>query len=208
MNKNTKRVALVIGAGTELGQAVARQLAFNGIRVALNDLLPDRVELVAKEIQTAGGEAIAHATDLSRKLALQTLLQSILEAWERIDILIFIASVQPTDSLLDMDEWDWHRSVDLNLTAAFLCMQSVGRVMRDLGGGTVINILAGTQNHSSAAYQAAAAGLAALSDAAEQELGQYHIRVYALNASETLAPEIVQLCLSPELAKTNTDLHH
>src|SRR3972149_1572881 len=143
MNKGTKRVALIVGAGTELGQAVARQLATNGVRVALNDLLPDRVELIAKEIQTTGGEAIVYAADLSRKLALQTVLQNILEGWARIDILIFIAFSQPADALLDIDEWDWHRSVDLNLTAAFLCMQSVGRVMRELGGGGIINMLAG-----------------------------------------------------------------
>ena len=202
MNKGTKRVALIVGAGTELGQAVARQLATNGVRVALNDLLPDRVELIAKEIQTTGGEAIVYAADLSRKLALQTVLQNILEAWARIDILIFIASNQPADALLDIDEWDWHRSVDLNLTAAFLCMQSVGRVMRELGGGVIINMLAGSQLQISAAYQAAAAGLAALSEAAKQELNQHYIRVYTMEAMETSPKEIAQLCLSPVLALT------
>ena len=197
MNKGTKRVALIVGAGTELGQAVARQLATNGVRVALNDLLPDRVELIAKEIQTTGGEAIVYATDLSRKLALQTVLQNILEAWARIDILIFIASNQPADALLDIDEWDWHRSVDLNLTAPFLCMQSVGRVMRELGGGVIVNMLAGSQRQTSAAYQAAAAGLTALSEAAKQELNQHYIRVYTMEAMETSPKEIAQLCLSP-----------
>ena len=202
MNKGTKRVALIVGAGTELGQAVARQLATNGVRVALNDLLPDRVELIAKEIQTTGGEAIVYAADLSRKLALQTVLQNILEGWARIDILIFIAFSQPADALLDIDEWDWHRSVDLNLTAAFLCMQSVGRVMRELGGGVIINMLAGSQLQISAAYQAAAAGLAALSEAAKQELNQHYIRVYTMEAMETSPKEIAQLCLSPVLALT------
>ena len=202
MNKGTKRVALIVGAGTELGQAVARQLATNGVRVALNDLLPDRVELIAKEIQTTGGEAIVYATDLSRKLALQTVLQNILEAWARIDILIFIASNQPADALLDIDEWDWHRSVDLNLTAAFLCMQSVGRVMRELGGGVIVNMLAGSQSQISAAYQAAAAGLTALSEAAKQELNQHYIRVYTMEAMETSPKEIAQLCLLPVLALT------
>ena len=197
MNKGTKRVALIVGAGTELGQAVARQLATNGVRVALNDLLPDRVELIAKEIQTTGGEAIVYAADLSRKLALQTVLQNILEGWARIDILIFIAFSQPADALLDIDEWDWHRSVDLNLTAAFLCMQSVGRVMRELGGGVIINMLAGSQLQISAAYQAAAAGLTALSEAAKQELNQQYIRVYTMEAMETSPKEIAQLCLSP-----------
>jgi NAD(P)-dependent dehydrogenase (short-subunit alcohol dehydrogenase family) len=202
MNKGTKRVALIVGAGTELGQAVARQLATNGVRVALNDLLPDRVELIAKEIQTTGGEAIVYATDLSRKLALQTVLQNILEAWARIDILIFIASNQPADALLDIDEWDWHRSVDLNLTAAFLCMQSVGRVMRELGGGVIVNMLAGSQRQTSAAYQAAAAGLTALSEAAKQELNQHYIRVYTMEAMEISPKEIAQLCLSSVLALT------
>src|SRR3990172_3271081 len=95
------RVALLVGAGSPLGGHLARGLATGGVRVALNDLLPNHIEGLAAELNAAGGEAVALPADLSRKLALQTMLQAILETLERIDILIFIPSVQPGVPLLD-----------------------------------------------------------------------------------------------------------
>lgn len=181
-----ERVALIAGAGSELGQQTAHRLAAAGYLLALNDLLPVRIEALAAEIMAAGGRAEAHAADLTRKLALQTMLQAVLEDWGRIDALVFIAGVQPPTPLLDLDEWDWHRTVDATLTAGFLTMQSVGRTMRELGGGVVVNVAAAAPNH--AAYTAAAAGLQALSEAAAGELAAHNIKVHWL-----LQPEAAQI---------------
>ena len=142
MPPSNPSVALLIGAGSAIGAEITRELASRGVRLALNDLLPTRIEPLAAEIAASGGQASAFPADVSRKLSLQTMLQEVLEKFEHIDILVFIANVQPPDAILDMDEWDWHRTIDLNLTAAFLCMQSVGRVMRELGGGVIVNVIA------------------------------------------------------------------
>lgn len=187
-----ERVALIVGAGNEIGQAVAQDLAKSGLRVALNDLLPTRIENLAADIKSKGGQAAVYAADLTRKLALQTSLQSILEAWGRIDVLVFVATVQPGANLLDMDEWDWHRTIDSNLTAAFLCMQSVGRVMREIGGGVIINVLAGTME-ASAGYAASSSGLEALSVASARELSAHNIQVHALRAGSTTSVDILRL---------------
>jgi NAD(P)-dependent dehydrogenase (short-subunit alcohol dehydrogenase family) len=183
------RVALIAGAGSELGSAVARQLGAAGLWVALNDLLPTRIEPLAAEISAAGGQATAYAADLTRKLALQTVLQAILETYGRVDALIFVASVQPATPLLDLDEWDWHRAVDATLTAGFLTMQSVGRVMRELGAGVIVNVAAAAPN--TAAYAAAAAGLQALSAAAKDELATHQIQVHWLQ--QPSAEQVVEL---------------
>jgi NAD(P)-dependent dehydrogenase (short-subunit alcohol dehydrogenase family) len=199
----SERVALVVRAGSEIGRGLALELARAGTRVALNDLLPDRIEQIANRIKSTGGIASVNPADLTRKLALQTALQDILEAWGRIDVLIFIANVQPTDALLDMDEWDWHRALDQNLTAAFLCTQSVGRTMRATGGGTIIYILTGEENKSSPVYAAAAAGLQALSAAVAPELAGHNIQVHTLDAKKTTAAEVVALCVKKdEIAAT------
>jgi NAD(P)-dependent dehydrogenase (short-subunit alcohol dehydrogenase family) len=187
----TQRVALIVGAGTTAGQQIARELAADGFRIALNDLLPDRIETLANEL---GSQAVAHAADLSRKLSLQTVLQNILENWGRIDALVFVASIQPTDPILDMDEWDWHRTIDLNLTAAFLCMQSVGRVMRELGGGVIVNVLAGDPNIAAPGYEIAAAGLRALAASAQAEFAASNIKLHTLKAEQDTAVKIVQIC--------------
>lgn len=184
----TERVALIAGAGSELGQQLARWLAAAGWRVALNDLLPTRIEPLAQHIRAAGGEAAAHSADLTRKLALQTMLQAVLEAWGRVDALVFIAGVQPPGSLLDLDEWDWHRALDATLTAGFLSTQSTGRVMRELGGGTIVHIA--EAGEGSAVYAAAAAGLQALSASAAAELAAHNIGVHWVeqaSANEVIA---------------------
>ncbi len=184
MLTTNSRVVLLIGAGSAMGAEIARGLAARGLQLALNDLLPTRIEPLAAEISAGGGQAAAFPADVSHKLSLQTMLQEVLEKFARIDILVFIASVQPPDAILDMDEWDWHRTIDLNLTAAFLCMQSVGRVMRELGGGVIVNVLRPTSDVS-AAYEVAAAGVEALGRAAEAEFSPHKIRVHtARSASE------------------------
>lgn len=175
-----------------MGQEIARGLANAGVSVALNDLLPDRIEDLSSRIRTRGSEALVAAADVTRKLALQTMLENVLDIWKRIDILIFIAKVQPPDAILDMDEWDWHRTIDMNLTAAFLCTQSVGRLMRSQGGGVIVNLL--TSADASPAYMAAAAGLQAFSLSAARELTGHNIQVHALNAGESTVAEIISLC--------------
>lgn len=189
-----ERVALVVRAGSQFGKEVALELAHSGVRVALNDLLPDRIEHISSEIKAAGGIASVNPADLTHKLTLQTMLQDVLEAWGRIDILVFIANIQPTDVLLDMDEWDWHRAMDQNLTAAFLCTQSVGRTMREIGGGTILHVLAGEEKRSSSAYAAAAAGLQALSAAASSELASHNIKIHTVDAKDLTAAQVVALC--------------
>ncbi|MEX2144217.1 MAG: SDR family NAD(P)-dependent oxidoreductase [Anaerolineales bacterium] len=188
------KVALVVGAGSPLGQQLARGLANASLRVALNDLLPNHIETLALELNAAGGQAAAYPADLSRKLGLQTMLQGLLELWEQIDVLVFIPRVQPATSLLDLDEWDWHRALDLDLTAAFLCMQSVGRIMRQLGSGTIINVLPASQAVSPV-YAAAAAALAALSKESAAEFVPHNVRVHALSAEHADTQNILKLCL-------------
>jgi NAD(P)-dependent dehydrogenase (short-subunit alcohol dehydrogenase family) len=189
----TERVALIVGAGTASGQQIARELAANGFRVALNDLLPDRIEALAADLSS---QAIAHAADLSRKLSLQTMLQNILEKWGRIDALVFVASIQPTDPILDMDEWDWHRTIDLNLTTAFLCMQSVGRVMRELGGGVIVTVLAGDPSVASPAYEIAAAGLRALAESAQAEFAANNIKLHTVDSGPEVGAQVAKICAS------------
>jgi NAD(P)-dependent dehydrogenase (short-subunit alcohol dehydrogenase family) len=172
------KVALIVGAGSAPGQQAARALAGAGFRVALNDQMPNRIEALAAEL---GAKAAAYPIDVSRKLALQTMLQSILEEWARIDVLVFVPTTAPETPLLDMDEWDWHRTIDSNLTAAFLAMQSVGRIMRQLGSGAIINILE-LEYSPSPVFRAAVTGLQALSEAAKGEFAAHNIQVHCLSA--------------------------
>lgn len=184
---------MVVGAGSPLGSAAAEALAAEGAWVGVNDWSPTAAEKMATTINEAGGSAQAFPADASKKLGFQTALEGLLESKGRIDILLNASAIQPQATLLDMDEWDWRRALDLNLGAVFLSMQSVARVMRDLDGGIMINLLAGEGEESSAAYHSAAAGIEALSQDAAEEFGVYNIQVYSLRTTDN--PKAVRKAL-------------
>ncbi|HEY5729229.1 MAG TPA: SDR family NAD(P)-dependent oxidoreductase, partial [Anaerolineales bacterium] len=131
------KVILITGAGRGSGRTLAKAFAERGAIVAANEISPINVEGLVKEIQTKGGRAQSFIEDVAKKVGVQNLVNQVEDEFGRIDILVNHASVQPHAPLLDMDEWDWHRVLDVNLTGAFLMTQSVGRVMRGQGSGTV-----------------------------------------------------------------------
>ena len=129
--KNLKdKVVLITGAGKGAGRALALAFAERGAIVAANDISPVNVEQVVAEIVARGGKAKAYIEDVAKKVGVQYLVNSVEEDFGGIDILVNHAAVEPHTSLLEMDEWDWHRTLDVNLTGAFLMIQSAGRMMR------------------------------------------------------------------------------
>lgn len=209
------RVVLVTGAGRGVGRRLALAFAAEGAIVAANDLTPVNVDEVVAEIASAGGRAQSCLADVAKKFDVQVVVTDLIREWGRIDVLVNHASAHPQSPLLDMDEWDWRRVLDVNLTGAFLMTQSVGRVMRELGGGVIANVgplQPGPQDAPTvnAAYAAGKAGLLALTRRAAEELGQYNIRVNAVcpasGALETAAAQVVDLC-RPDNSLTGQLLH-
>jgi len=176
------KIALVTGAGRGIGQAIAIGLARAGAAVAANDINPDSCERVAAGLAPA--EAAAFHADVSNKHAVQAMMDGVLERWGRLDILINNAGVEPHASILTLDEWDWRRTIDVNLTGPFLCTQSAARVMKDTGGGAIVNIssIAGRAGglRDRSAYVASKTGLVGLTKESARELAAYNIRVNAV----------------------------
>ena len=184
------KTALITGASRAPGPDLARTLAARGWRVALNDLNPFVLDQLVQEITQAGGVAHAHFADIAQKLALQTILNDLEDAWGPMDVLINNTRVMPTMPLLDMDEWDWRRVLDVNLTGAFLLTQVVGRIMRAQGGGTIIHLLYSDEGAGHAAYAATQAGLEGMVRVAEKELGEVGVKVHRIRVDELSKDEI------------------
>jgi 3-oxoacyl-[acyl-carrier protein] reductase len=184
MSEFKDKVVLVTGAGRGIGRSIALAFAQQGARLAANDISPVNLDQTVASIRAAGGQAQDYVADVAKKMPVQAMIEQILDEWERIDILVNNAGVEPHASLLDMDEWDWHRTLDVNLTGAFLTIQSVGRVMREQGGGVIVNIssIAGRAFglKDRAAYVASKMGLIGLTREAARELAAYNIRVNAV----------------------------
>ena len=178
MEEFKDKITLITGAGKGPGRALAEAFASLRAIVAAHDLTPINLDETISTIQAAGGQSQAYVADIASKLALQTMLNAILDRHGRIDILINALNVSPADALLEMDEWDWRRTVDLNLTGPFLLMQSVGRIMQAQGGGLIVNLVSVEPN--SPAALAAKNGLIGLTRAAASEFGADQIRVNAV----------------------------
>lgn len=178
------KVVLVTGAGRGIGRAIAEAFAGQGACVAANDLTPVNLDETVRRITAAGGRGKDYVFDIAKKMPVQALVEAVLEDWGRIDILVNNAGVEPHAALLDMDEWDWRRTIDVNLSGPFFTMQSVGRVMREQGGGVIVNIasIAGRAHglKDRAAYVASKTGLIGLTREAARELAAYQIRVNAV----------------------------
>jgi NAD(P)-dependent dehydrogenase (short-subunit alcohol dehydrogenase family) len=186
------KVVLITGAGKGAGRFLAEAFAAQGARVAANDISPINVEEVVADIVKRGGAARAFVDDVAKKVAVQALVNDVEDAFGGIDILVNHANVQPRFSLLDMDEWDWHRVYDVNITGAFLVTQSVARVMKSKGGGVILNLVeeAGKGVEKEAAYYSSLASLTKLSDLAAQELGPFGIQVFSIERSKDVVRSV------------------
>ncbi|MDX9990946.1 MAG: SDR family NAD(P)-dependent oxidoreductase [Anaerolineales bacterium] len=200
------KVVLISGAGRGLGRELALALAAQGATIAANDISPLNVDEVARQISLSGcGQARVYLHDVAKKVAVQALVNQVVDDFGRIDILINSANVQPGAGLLEMDEWDLHRVFEVNTIGVFLLMQSAARVMRQQGGGLILNLLADPQPGLPAAYAASRQAVAELTRQTASELGQAGIRVYGLEKgfvvekAAAIAAAILSLLVSADL---------
>jgi NAD(P)-dependent dehydrogenase (short-subunit alcohol dehydrogenase family) len=191
------KVILVTGAGKGTGRGVAEAFAALGARVAANDVSPVNLDETVAHILATGGHVKAYVEDIAKKMPIQALLNAVLDDFGRIDVLVNCAEVEPQKSVLEMDDWDWQRTLDVNLTGAFLLTQSAGRIMKEKGGGVIVHVGERAKGpERRAAYFTSKAGLAALSALAAYELSEYGIRVYHVRPEETgdVVRHILELC--------------
>jgi len=139
---SSSKVAIVTGAGSGIGKAVAVALLKEGYRVALAGRRKDRLEQAVAEAGPAGARALAIPTDVADHQAIQALFARTKEAFGRLDLLFNNAGIgAPGVPLEDLTYQQWKAVVDTNLTGAFLCTQEAFKLMKsqDPRGGRIIN---------------------------------------------------------------------
>lgn len=139
------QVALVTGSAHRVGRAIALELARQGVNILVNyhSADEDTVRDTVHEIKSFGVDAFPIQADISKPKGVESVFDAIDEHYGRLDILVNSASVFPAGPLIDVSYEDWQRTLDVNLTAAFLCTQSAVKMMRenDEKKGAIVNII-------------------------------------------------------------------
>jgi 3-oxoacyl-[acyl-carrier protein] reductase len=184
--KLNHRIALVTGAGRGSGRRLALELAQAGVSVVVIDLNPDAAEATADAITAAGGNALVYTLDVSNKLAVQTMIYTLLEQNPRFDVLVNAAHIEPHTPALRLDEGEWDRTLNVNLKGVFLMSQMAARVMKETGGGLIATVLR-PDDSPHAAVRAARAGLLGLTAALAAEWQPFNIHVTTLEPHQSLS---------------------
>jgi NAD(P)-dependent dehydrogenase (short-subunit alcohol dehydrogenase family) len=136
-----EKTVLITGAGRGMGKRYALGLAKEGAQVAVNDRQKQDALETVKEVEVQGGRSLALGGDVSLKEDVERMVNEVMECFGRLDILINNAGVNPFILPAEkIEERGWNRVMDVNLKGVFLCCQAVFPVMRNQGGGRIINI--------------------------------------------------------------------
>lgn len=177
------KTVIITGAGSGVGRAIAFAFARAGASVSVNDINPDRVTTVADEIKAGGGHAFGWQADIANRFQASALIERTRDEFGSVHLLVNAAGAYRATPFDKIDEWDWRRLIDVNLTGAFFMTQLISRVMGDDGGGAIVNLaytFAQSTTPDGAAYTASKAGLLGLTRQAARELAPRGIRVNAV----------------------------
>jgi len=186
------QVAVVTGAGRNIGEEIAKLFAAEGAKVALVDMDKARGERAADAIKAAGGDATLFVADVSKGSDVAALVKAIVARYGRIDILVNNVAISDNKHIFDISEEEWDRVLAVTLKSQFLMAQQAGKQMAAQGGGgRIVNIgsTSGFTGRSRAiAYSAAKGGVANLTRAMAAQLAPHKIRVNAIVPNKIGSP--------------------
>lgn len=201
------QVAIVTGAGRGLGRAHALALAERGAKLVVNDLGGDNAESVAKEINDAGGAAIANGASVTDNAQVEAMVAQTMETWGRIDILVNNAGILRDKTFHKMSLDDFRTVLDVHLMGTVHCTKAVWHIMREQSYGRIVFTSSSTGlygNFGQANYGAAKMAMVGLMNTLHLEGAKYNIHVNCLAPAagtamtEGLISEAAFKLLSPE----------
>jgi len=178
------KVVIVTGAGRGIGRAIARTYASEGARVVIAEA--DNVTGTETEstILSEGGSAFFIQTDVTQPKHIEELIRKTVDRFGTVDILINNAGISGWKSPYDISVDEWDRIINTNLRSVFLCSREAAKIMRDNGGGSIVNIAstrAFMSEPNSEAYAASKGGIVALTHALAASFSPDHIRVNCIS---------------------------
>ena len=194
-----EKVAIVTGAGSGLGKAIALRFASEGAVVIVVDVNEGSMAATTKEIHDQGGKARAYKVDVTQQQALRDFMEDVVGAEGRIDILVNNAGITRYRAFGSMGDADWNAVLDLDLKGVFFCAQAAAPYMERQQYGKIVNISSslgtGTTPHiggltagASAPYASAKAAVIQLTKTLARELGPSGVNVNCVAPGFFLTP--------------------
>ena len=135
-----ERVAIVTGASSGLGYAIARKLAAHGVKTVLAARNKEKLDTLAAEITKKGGTALACQTDVTQEADILNMIKAATDKFGRLDILVNNAGIAVHKPTVDVTTEEWRNIVDTNLTSAFIASREAMKIMKEQKRGRIINI--------------------------------------------------------------------
>ncbi|MGA2309009.1 MAG: SDR family NAD(P)-dependent oxidoreductase [Candidatus Bathyarchaeia archaeon] len=192
-------VALVTGAGSGIGRAIAVLFACEAAKVAVADVSEgdgkNTVELIKKE----GGDAIFVQGDVSKSTSVKRMVEATVEKYGKLNVLVNNAGVESTGSVVEVTEENWDKVIDINLKGTFLCSKYCAPRIIESGGGAIINIasvlgLVGSKGE--AAYCASKGGMISLTRAMALDFASENVRVNCICPGSVLTPTFKRVMIA------------
>jgi len=200
------KVCLVTGASSGIGEATARRFAAAGMDVAIGARREDRLRALSEELESDGVRVFARSTDVTQESEARSLVEETKTELGRVDVLVNNAGVMLLGPVEGADTAEWRRMVEVNLLGLFYCTHAALPLMREQGGGDIVNIssVAGRVARAGVAvYNATKFGVCAFSEALRQEALHSNIRVSVVEPG-AVATELADHVTNP-LARAAID---
>jgi NADP-dependent 3-hydroxy acid dehydrogenase YdfG len=189
MSKNIEgKIVVITGASSGLGEAAARLLSSQGATVVLGARRVNRIASLAKELNDAGGKALAIETDVTDFGQVKRLVDTAVETYGRIDVMLNNAGLMPHSPLERLKIDDWNRTIDVNIKGVLYGIAAALPHMKQQKAGQIINVssVAGHKvNPGGAVYSATKHAVRALSEGLRQEVKPYNIRTTVISPARS-----------------------
>jgi NADP-dependent 3-hydroxy acid dehydrogenase YdfG len=201
------KVVVITGASSGMGEAAAKHLSALGATVVLGARRGDRIQKLAKEIQAKGGKALAIAMDVTQREQVKGLVDSAVEQFGRVDVILNNAGVMPLSPMdrLNVDEWD--KMIDVNIKGVLNGIAAVLPVMKEQKSGQIINTssVAGHKIfNGSAVYSATKYAVRALTEGLRMEVKPYNIRT-SIICPGAVKTELLEHITEADIQQANQD---
>ncbi|GLP68513.1 3-oxoacyl-ACP reductase [Streptomyces sp. TUS-ST3] len=192
-----RTAVITAAAGAGIGGATARRFLEEGARVLISDAHARRLkEYEAELAREFPGAVSAVPCDVTDETQVRALFDAALGEHGRLDVVVNNAGLGGTSQLVDMTDEQWSRVLDVTLNGTFRCTRAALRLMRDSGGGVIVNnasVVGWRAQAGQAHYAAAKAGVMALTRCAALEAAEYGVRVNAVSPSLAMHPHLVKV---------------